>query len=264
MSDLQWFEARILAQSVGLLDDAETERFEQLRESDPQCQAAWREFAGDDELSGEFHMPPGMVAQWPAVAERLGELERRAVEGHLRSCESCAEEVALFGSAARSKPRSVEPRRAGTPSPRRDQWRIALSGGIAGALAMAAVLLLMFSPGPEPDSGGALPWAAPTRVRSDQLPAFARVAVGAQAREIGLNLAVPQDIDPIRPAEISVYAPDSALIQQFEIPAAELQRGALVLLLRSERPFQPGDHRVLFTQPGIETELWFLVERPAE
>jgi hypothetical protein len=261
MSDSQWFESRMLAHAAGLLSDPEVERFESLRDSDRSCQALWAEFLGDADLSDGFHMPAGMVAQWPKAASSLGELERRAVEDHLSSCTSCAEEISLFGTDARA--RTSTPPRSITPTPRRSQWSSAITGGIVGALAMAAVLLLLVQPGPAPDSGGALPWAAPSRVRSDQLPAFSRVKLGAETRQIGLNLAVPQALDPFRPAQISVYGPGAALIQQFEAPASEMGRGALVLLVHSDEPFEPGSYRVLFAQEGNEAELWFEVERPA-
>lgn len=261
MSQRKWFHSRMLAHAAGLLEDSELERFESLLESDRGCADAWQEFIGDEENHGEFHIPAGMVAHWPAAAATLGELERRTVEEHLASCESCAEEVALFGSAERRAIRVEGPRRSTTSPPRPIQWRSAVSGGVVGALAMAAVLLLLIRPAPDSESGGALPWAAPTRVRSDELPAFARVKLPLEATQVGLSLAVPQAIDKFQPAEISVFGPRGALIQRFEAPSGEMGRGALVLLIQSEEPFEPGNHRVLFTQPGVESELWFEVER---
>jgi len=267
MSEKRWFEARMLAYAAGLVEDDEVERFETLREADQECGRAWSEFMAGEEPAADFHIPPGMIAHWPKAASRLGDLERHAVEAHLARCGSCAEEVDLFGSEGRPASRILEPRRTKTHTPRRDPWRIALSSGLVGAMAAAAVLLLwMQPPVQEPETDGALPWAAPTRVRSDELPSFARVVVGPDTHEIGLSLAVPQSIDRFRPAEIAVVGPDGALIRRFEAPAAQLGRGALVLLIRSDLAFAAGGHLVRISQTGLESdvELWFDVELNAD
>jgi hypothetical protein len=174
--DHRWYEARLAAQALDLLDETDSARLAAHLAGCVECREAMRDLA--PEPAGrdlDPHLPATIVARWERAKGTLRGLERSMVRRHLERCPECREDLGALGHQAtlewateletatppqadevpavdgdarpegeRSAERSgleqvvIRPARGGRLS-----WRERLLGAWAGAASVAAVLLLV-------------------------------------------------------------------------------------------------------------------------
>lgn len=291
MSGNTWFDRRIVRFALGLLDEAEEQRFLEIRDDDAACRRAWDERIGTDDPSrpGERHLPPAMVARWPEACMRLTGLERESVALHLERCSSCRDDLFTFGfepvlhvdplvtdlpsaaGVATGPATTVYPDR---PAPHDRATGSAhaphdLGGGSAtrppkrrgsffwgtltgaGLAAAVAAMVVIAWPSPPAPDGGALPWVAPARFRGGL---STEVVIPKGTSRIALTLGVPRNLDLGRPARVIVTDPDDAWLLDSTIPPERLDAGTVIVLLDVPAGIAAGRYRVTLTQASTRVE----------
>jgi hypothetical protein len=107
--DIRWFRSKLVAAQFGTLEDAEEDRFNRLRDSNPACMRLHEEFAsrGPEPEPGD-HLPAEMIARWGRLESTLRGKEREVVMAHLAHCDDCQEELELLGFSLASGRASAE------------------------------------------------------------------------------------------------------------------------------------------------------------
>ena len=95
----RWFRARIDAHALGLLDEAEEQRFLGHAEACSSCRDAMKAQAGPPPRSGD-HIPAGILARWDRASASLRGVPRRMVREHLMSCAECRQDLEAIGFVA--------------------------------------------------------------------------------------------------------------------------------------------------------------------
>jgi hypothetical protein len=274
-----WAEQRLLPRVLTTLNEADEARFDQHARNCVHCRQRLAELtaeAGGD-LAARGHLPAAMIARWPLAGTRLAGLEREAVQLHLERCELCRDELRLLGHTAElgaaaapaaavraaSAPTPTGPatRRAAAP-PR--PWRAWWTGGAVGALATAALLLLMLRPAPSnrqefgadgapplagtvnptPGEGPtlvAVPWTAPAALRGAEV----QLQVPAGTRELAVAVAVPPAADAEATHRVTLWGPDLGMLARIAVPAEQIVAGTAFVLLRGSEPLVAGTYRVV-------------------
>ena len=207
--DHAWVRRRLAAAAAGLLADPEQERLLAHLDACADCRGDWQEqmqaLAGEDpegDASGERHLPAAMIARWGQSGAGLRGAEREAVRRHLERCADCRADLAALGQrpalGETAAPAATRGARTGRGFGAGLAWGI---GVTALAAAIAGALLL---PPSATDTGGILPWVAPTTLRGGTT---AVVELAAGAESLTVLTAVPSEFDPARPPRSASSTP---------------------------------------------------------
>ncbi len=231
------------ALATGLLDGDDEDGLRRHLATCEPCRNRWDAFVADREESDDArHLPAAMIARWDRARAELRGLERESVRQHLARCRACQEDLRVAG---------FSPDLAGAaPAPRATvirthPWRW-FAGGAAAAAAMAAVLVaLLLPPHPPRDIGGVVPWVAPAQLRGASV---ATVTVAPGTPTLTLLLGTPTDFDPTQPAIVDVRSPGGTHVLHAAIPAADLQRSTLAIMLTMTPAITAGVYDVTLSQ----------------
>lgn len=252
--DHAWVRRRLAAAAAGLLADPEQERLLAHLDACADCARDWQEqmqaLAGEEpegNTIGERHLPPAMIARWGQASGALRGAEREAVRRHLERCADCRADLEAAGQRPQlgetAAPATTRGARAGRGFGAGLAWGV---GVTALAAAMAGVLLL---PRPTTDTSGVLPWVAPSTLRGG---ASAVVELEAGAESLTVLTAVPSEVDPSRPATVSILDPAGQVLLT-SIVTPQMQTMWTVSILIMVRGGVPaGEYQVVFTQPAAD------------
>lgn len=277
-----WCRERLLTHVLGLLDEQTESRIERHLASCPNCPsdlAQLQELRGDagEASADRGHIPAAMIARWDRTSKLLSGAEGELVRQHLERCPSCRNDIETLGQREapvqqQAPEQSAVPMQP--PAPVRPTLRIVRHrawapwtlGAGAGALATAALMLLMLRPPPQaPVQPGAptppgpgehappsspeapraivevLPWVAPAELRG--APAVLEVQEGTQ--ELVLAAALPEELPAHATAFVEIYAPSGDLLARTLTQPSHGQAGTLLVRLHTPEPLAAGVYRAV-------------------
>ena len=249
--DHRWFRDHVIGHALGLLEDADQERFDRLRRESEACREQWQEFAGDasTEDPSAGHLPASLLGRWPRAQLRLRGLERELVGSHLEACTACRAELELLGFEPTLVPAGAEGNPAATGPTSRGSWfdlRSLVTGALVGATAAAAAVgFLISGPRDVADLPATLPWVAPTSLRGDDLPLL---ATGADQPAITLMVEIPLDFSVDRPVQLTVADPEGREILRDSIATERVSAQLLMVVLPRGEGWSAGRYTVRLTQ----------------
>lgn len=255
--DHAWVRRRLAAAAAGLLADPEQERLLAHLDACADCARDWQEqmqaLAGEDPdgenagAAGERHLPPAMIARWGQAAGALRGAEREAVRRHLQRCADCRADLVAVGQRPELGEPAAPARLSGSRTNRGFGAGLAWGVGVTAlAAAIAGALLL---PQPTTVTSGVLPWVAPATLRGG---ASAVVDLEAGAASLTVLTAVPTDVDPTRPATVSILDPAGQVLLTSTVTPEMQTKRTVSILMRIRGGVPAGEYRVVFTQPAAD------------
>lgn len=285
-----WFRAHLPGHLLGVLPEEHSARlFEHASECE-RCGAMLTRLEGEaaEGWSETEHLPVGLLRAIAANERAVEPLEQRAAEHHLERCEECRRDVAELGGLEPAIPGSSVPGvRRHVPG-----W---LLGGIAGAFATAAALLLVFktgvpgfAPAPREPRGAAAPAPAdsgdiddrPSMAppRSTPVPSSVTVLrLGGTLRSpssdsVAWDVAADRPVrielplleSPARTVRVELHGPQSNRIARRTLAGAALVESGFLLPAGA---LAPGPHRLCVSWRASEgdsdhVEYTFTIRRP--
>ncbi len=266
------FRHRMLAFSLGWLEEPQEEIFRQHRDSCSSCRQEWDDYNQNEHETGKRHLPAAMIARWPRATESLRGIERRAVAKHLARCDNCRDDLMTMGHepslSYEGTPQSkqgpelgvrhqetVEIKQGTSWSARIADW---MGGGFVGAaVAASLVFLVVRAPGPGTDgptvndgpTGSVVPWVAPSTVRGDDNA----LQLTPGATRVSVPVAVPLSLDLSQAATLRIVNDADVELMNVSVAPEDLEKSTLVLLLEDPKGLAAGRYQVTFTQ-GDQSE----------
>jgi len=237
MDDHRWFGKRVLARSVGLLDEADEARFREHLDRCASCASLWKDFtdAGSELADAPGHLPAAMVARWDRALRALRGIEREAALEHVEACRACREEIEAAGHVLGAEPAAGRPAHGMKPAAARRSWPPFLGGVLVGAAAAAVALLIAL---PQEETGSrALPWVVPMATRGST-----PLDVPEGTREV--LVAVPAPGPPEGMWVVEVFSPGGARLARERASGDAFSEGSLMLVVRGAPALATGSYRV--------------------
>lgn len=282
--DVSWLESRLIPFSLGLLDESERTRFEELLETRPDCRLFFEESLqadGPGEAAGE-HIPASVLARWPDVETTLRGADRIFARRHLERCGECRDVLRMLGHEPHL---SEDPSREGearailgelvngeclreSPATRSRRgatrpWKLgprALAGKLVRALgrkravrpwtvavpAAAGVFALVLALRPTADSPRQPAIAVPYLGVSFETTrgSSLELAPDRDAPTIVLALERPLDLDASRPATLTIENPAGHQVEDIAVDLSALARVPVTVLVPSASVTEPGTYRL--------------------